>query len=586
MSWYLKQMENLLSEQDIRQLKSIYEPTVVAIPPEDARRSLCVMPDGEIRYYGMVNKTRVWGKGEAVYLSSRDCGLSWKLYYTEGEQVLGASVRSPWSGKYLTIRSVSAAENPDNPGTFVCSSMIGPSDPSPEVKKISDRVYSDIFQPVAMHSRKRWLCTMHEVNGGDYTPIVLLSDDDGETWTEKRLPSTPRHEVTWPHQGVRWQNNGAEPSVTELADGTLMLVARTSLDYLYVYYSDDGGDSWSEGEPSIFHNTLTTSFFLRLSDGRNLLFWCNTRPLPELNHSKYWPPVEQSVLEGRSEDVFTNRDVNHAAITSDGRHWVGFREIFLNRIRHDADYRTKGGKVSSADKSVQQFQALELPYGKVLLAFGQHEVARKLVIFDVNWLYETSRSEDFQTGLANVSTHVYVKSISGSHLEQIPGHCQWNRTYGALLVPDPDATYHEVLQIARIRDPRLFSEVQGAVWNFPAARKGELQVELRIAGSGVRLSLVDHWFNPIDVTVRELAQISFNLTTDVLPQDEWCTISVRYDLDIQNSFVYCDDQLLFQVPVRYAAPCGISYVHLQSLAEQEDAKGTYIRKLFHRSMTS
>lgn len=579
MTWYLSQMEQSLSEWDTRLLKAIFAPTVVGVPLEDARRSLCVMPDGEIRSYGSIHKKHVYDAGERTYLASRDCGLSWKLYFTEGKNALGASVRSPYSGKYITIQST---DHEGHKGTYVYSSTIGPSDCAPAMSKISEEVFHDIFQPVALSSRQRWVCTMHRIVDGHYNPIVMLSDDDGDSWRTQVLPSTPRHEPVWPHLGVRWQNSGAEPAITELPDGRLMLLARTSLDYFYVYYSEDGGDNWTDGEPSLFHSTLTTPYLLKLSDARNVLFWCNTQPLPELVHENQWPPLTQATIEGRWEDVFTNRDANHAAITTDGVNWTGFRELFLSVLRGDADYRTKGGKISSRDKSVHQFQALELPFGKILVAFGQHEVSRKMVIFDVNWLYETSRAEDFQTGLVNMSTHVFVKSISGSSASRgFAGHCAWNRTNGALLVPDPEATHGEVLQLARIRDPRLFSEVQGAVWNFPAAHNGELSIELRVAGSGVRLSLTDHWFNPIDVTVRDLAHYSFALAGDVLPRDTWCKVRIKYAANAGYAQVYLGDIPLFKVQQRFAAPCGLSYLHIQSLAETEDPHGTYIRAIRH-----
>ena len=83
MSSLLKAMEANLSESDVRMLKSIYEPRVVGVPGEDSRRSITVMPDGEIRVYGRANIKAVFreNEGDMVYLSSRDCGLSWKPVY-------------------------------------------------------------------------------------------------------------------------------------------------------------------------------------------------------------------------------------------------------------------------------------------------------------------------------------------------------------------------------------------------------------------------------------------------------------------------------------------------------------------------
>ena len=575
--WYLPILEKNLDPSDAELLKGIYEPKIVGVQPDDTRRGICVMPDGELRHYGTADKTEVFREGKTVYLSSRDCGLSWKLKYAASKRVMGSASRSPWSGDYVAVVSV---RNGENPGTFGKYSALGPDDENPAAVKISDEVYGDIFLPVALTGKKRWLCTCHLEKGDDMVPTVLISDDDGRSWRINQLKSTPKHEAVWPHADVRWQNNGSEPVVTELPDGRLMLLARTSLDYLYVYYSNDFGDTWTEGEPSDFHCTLTTPFFLRLSDGRTLLFWNNTQPLPEQNHRNQWPFPGEGVCLGAGEDVFTNRDANHCAISDDGCGWTGMRELFLNEIRDRADFRVNGGILSSADKSVHQFQAIELPYGKILAAFGQHDAARRMVIFDVNWLYESSRTEDFQLGLKNVSTHSYVKSVSGCHLGTgFAGHCAWNRTNGPLLVPDPDATFGEALQLCRIRDPRLVSETQGMVWNYPAAVKGEIKLSLRIDGSGVRVTLCDHWYNPTDVTAREFSPVSFSLTADSVSPRVWHEIRIAFELDSPLASVECDGKPVFKVRIREKAPLGLSYLMIQSIAEQPDYEGTYIRRM-------
>jgi hypothetical protein len=57
------------------------------------------------------------------------------------------------------------------------------------------------------------------------------------------------------------------------------------------------------------------------------------------------------------------------------------------------------------------------------------------------------------------------------------------------MMPDPFDVRQEALQISRIHDPRLLSELQGAVWNFPAATAGKLTIRLYVAGSGVAVTL-------------------------------------------------------------------------------------------------
>ena len=99
---------------------------------------------------------------------------------------------------------------------------------------------------------------------------------------------------------------------------------RTSQDRHYQAFSEDGGETWSEATPSPFYGTITMPTLYRMSDGRLLFFWCNTTPLPE-----------RTGTDGVWEDVFTNRDALHVAIsTDDGRTWKGFRELLLNPERN------------------------------------------------------------------------------------------------------------------------------------------------------------------------------------------------------------------------------------------------------------
>lgn len=568
-------MEQRLTPEDRERLGAIYAPVVVGVPPEDARRSLCVMPDGELRVYGHELGREFPQRGRRIFTASRDGGLSWKTHYA-ADDALGPAVRSPWTGRYVTIDSREG-------GTYAFLSEKGPDDTAATIRRVSAHGYQDMFQPLPLHSRRRWVVPMHRVEGGHYIPTVMLSDDDGESWRIVELVSTPRHEAVYPHTRQRWQNDGAEPHVVECRDGTLLLLARTSLDVFYLYRSVDGGDTWTPGEPSRFHGTLTTPYLLRLSDGRILFFWNNTQPLPEGPHRYERMPSPEAVAGGWTEDVFTNRDVNHVAVSADdGATWTGFRELWLNDIRNHADFRAFGGAGDSADKSIHQFQAIELPLGKVLVVFGQQHVCRRMAIFDPAWLYETGRREDFQEGLAHISTHVYVKSYSGSCLwgPGTAGHCAWNRQNGALLVPNPTpGDFHEVLQLCRIADDRLVSPVQGAVWNFPAAQAGRLHIRLRVDGAGVRISLADRWFNPIDTTIRDYAAFSFVVDGDVLPMGEWVRLGAVWDLSAGRMEVRCDDRLLFTVPQRQAAENGISYLHLQSTAEQADPLGSYIGEM-------
>ena len=549
-------------------------PRVVAVPPNCAARDMCVTADGEIRHYGWV-----WADGERrrVYIASRDNGENWTMHRA-AERDVGAMVKSPYGGDWIYWRMRTGHK------TEFVRSKVGPGDENPEVTD-SPWSHLELRQLLPMRSRRRWVAAFSDVactKDGCYNATVALSDDDGRSW--RRIDLKPVAGVERMSCGDRrphWFNNGCEPSVAELKDGTLLLAARTSGPHAAFYRSTDGGETWSEGTPNpSFWQANTMPYLFRLRDGRLLFIWNNTQMLPTRDASEY-PELDAMTLSGQWESVFTNRDVLHAAISEDdGRTWKGFREIILNPIRNASDFRELGNDpVQEHDKSVHQTQAVELPDGKVLLALGQNVAARRIVKFDPDWLCETSRQDDFRHGLAGLSTHLYVKSLTGGW-RGWAGHCAWNRAPGAMIVRDPDTdknTVREVLQLCRIPDPRLVSDRQGIVWNFPAARKGRFETECRIDGEGFRLALTDHWINPCDETNPQRSPVVCEVTASRLGRGMWCRLVCEWDSDAGRATLRAGERVIGEVKLRTVPRFGLSYVHLQTLATSCDPKGAYFR---------
>ena len=560
----------------------IRAPKVVAVQPIYAVHDLCRTADGEIRHYGwqMVN-----GEKRRVYIASRDEGLSWTTCLAKDGEA-GYMEKSPESGDWIGFDS-------KKPKRVVLRSKIGPGDPNPERIDLP-WPWSNFFVRHLIHlkTRNRWIAAISDCRceGKEcYHAAVALSDDDGRTW--KWVQVQPVSDVARMHPGDKrphWFNDGCEPTVVELKDGTLWMGVRTSGEHHAFYTSKDGGETWSEGTPHpAFWAANTMPYLFRLSDGRLLFIWNNTAMLPTRDLSEY-PELGGGERSGQWEAVFTNRDALHAAISDDdGKTWRGFREIALNDIRNASDFRELGNDPAQEhDKSVHQTQALELPGGKVLLAYGQNSAARRIAIFDPDWLLETTREEDFRTGLGNISNHLYVKSLSGGW-RGWAGHCAWNRMPGATLVRDPDTdnpppgakrSVREVLQLARVRDPRLVSERQGIVWNFPAARKGKVTINCRVVGAGFRLTLADHWMNPCDDTGPLRSPFSMPITSKELPSTSaWHVLSASWDEDIGTVTLTVDGKDLASYSLASLPPFGLSYLHLQTLAEDADAEGTYFR---------
>ena len=571
----IKIMENRLSEDQKDILKRIWEPTVVETPLADSRRDLCVLPNGEIRSYGSLYVNRHLSQdGQIAYLSSTDCGLSWNINYSHGK--MNSCTYLEKADVYITSCDIFNNNRGIDSGLYIYRSKIGPDDPDPEVIKISDGLYYDSYLPQqSFYTNRIWFTTQKSGS----TPTFCYSDDFGKTWTIREIKNPHNFETVFPHKGLRWcKGSGAEPYAVELSSDKMMMIIRTPMDCFYKSYSYDGGDSWTEPEPSTFYGTDTTAFFLRLNDGRMITFWNNTKPLSQPNHKVTKPYAGKDVEEGEGENAFTNRDAAHAAITEDGENFIGYREILLNEVRNNADFRYIGGAISSADKSVHQFQAFELPFNKVLVSVGQNKASRRLVIFDVNWLYETSRSEDFINGMGGLTTHTYLKSVSGCHLHQVGnGHCAWNRTYNAFPMPDPEGGYGEVLSISKHHDERLFNDIGGVVWNFPASKKARVSVTLKIAEKSARFILSDRWYNTCDPYASFHSPFWFELDAEDVGEG-FVTINIDYDTEKGEATVLIEDSLIFKVAATKPCPTGISYLILQC-ATDGDSSGFFVKKL-------
>ncbi len=568
----LQIMAEKLSENDTYFLKKIYAPTQVAVPPKDAVRHMMLCKDGEIRVYGMIDQTSPHKEdGDTVYLSSHNCGLSWNMVKCD-PAALGSSVYDPKTDRYVSFFYI---DNAERKGLFFQSAVSPDSTEIRYVKMSNTKVVVERL-PILLIKKDRILCVGQVYDDQNVTtPVILYSDDHGETWRETTLSLAPKHEITYPHKGYRWQNYSCEATVCELED-KLLAIVRTSQDVHYRSYSYDFGATWTPVEPSEFHSTLTMPTLKRLSDGTILFCWCNTQPLPELDHAEEQPECTRDECTGYWEDLFTNRDAAHLAISSDdGATWQGFREFHLNTVRNHSDFRSVGGIADGQDKSVHQSEILELPYNKLLISSGQHSISRRLILLDRDWLLERSRSEDFRYGLSQWSTHTYLKSISGCY-RHFSGHCAWNRTHGAVLMAAPGYPNEEALFLSVIEDPRLYSPTQGAVWNFPAAKKGEVNCRIKICGEGLRLSLLDRWMNPIDPYVAEYAAATLILTNGQFGGD-WFDLTLRFDTVQKTVSVFADQKECYRIPIEQNAENGLSYLHFQTVATQSDPKGAYVK---------
>jgi hypothetical protein len=200
------------------------------------------------------------------------------------------------------------------------------------------------------------------------------------------------------------------------------------------------------------------------------------------------------------------------------------------------------------------------------------------VIFDIDWLYESARSEDFLMGLGNMTVHTYVKSISGCTVGSVGnGHCAWNRAMSAYLMPDPDGGYGETLYISKRQDDRLYNDIGGAAWNFPASKKGRVTAMLKLLEKQARLTLTDRWYNTCDPYAAELSPFSVELDVAETGR-EFVTVEIDYDTEKGIARLLVNGEPLRDLKMKCPCSTGISYLVLQC-ATEGDSEGFYVRSM-------
>lgn len=577
---------------------AIYAPTVVGEQPNHTHKEMVRLPDGELRYYGT---DKLAGVRTNVVSVSRDRGLSWKERLWDAKTEIGPMAYCPWGDYYFTGECLGNWGKKDEKVRFqFVTTKGGPTDLATKVERTFPIPAAlDFFRPMQPFELSRTIafggaCHVYDpvTKRSWERPSVIFSDDDGKTWRATVVTNcvTTGGVPVFNDKSPRWDNGCCESTLVELSTGELWMACRASLRHHYLFKSKDGGRTWSKPEPMRgFYASNTMPTFLKLKDGRILFFWNNTEPLAKRALSEY-PELPPYAKTGTGETVFTNRDALHVAISEDdGKTWIGFREVALNALRNCEDYRARGNdRPEECDKSVHQTQPMELPGGKILLPYGQG-AARRICIFDLKWLYEKKRFDDFWWGTEGLSNHLYLKSLNGGCRAWDAGHCAFNRIPGACIVREPDTgkdTIRECLQVCRIRDERLVSELQGVAWNFPAAVQGELEIECRIDGAGFNLALCDRWINPGDEHAQEYAALSVPVEAETLGGAcRWTKLRLVWDWKAQRATLFANGkETPFTFDTKELSPYGPSYLHVQTRAAGHDPKGTYFRSFGMRAL--
>lgn len=215
---------------------------------------------------------------------------------------------------------------------------------------------------------------------GDYSYFVsstIYSDDEGATWQASNDVAVK--------DGETYLESGAiEPIVLELANGSILMLIRTTLGRFFYALSADGGATWSEAKRTAFRSSNSPTSLLRLADGSLLKIWnhCDGHPLHTV--------------------ISYARQTLHAAISDDeGATWHGYREIVRRLPDDPADTHLAypfPTAIGTDDVLVKLF-SVNSRRGE-----SWNEPLAKMIRFSPSFLRETKLAERFADGLGAWST--------------------------------------------------------------------------------------------------------------------------------------------------------------------------------------
>jgi hypothetical protein len=363
---------------------------------------------------------------------------------------------------------------------------------------------------------------------GTFSSTVLYSDD-GNDWHQSKV------EFKAPTATIG-ADGLLEPGVIQLKDGRVWLLIRTQLGRFLESFSRDGAN-WSPPRPTDIISSDSPGNLIRLKTGQLVMFWNNS--------------LRFSYANG-------GRHVLHAAISDDeGKTWRGFREAARNPFLGEPP-------PPNGDHGVTYTVVNVTPDGKVItpLSTGKAD-GTYLLHLDPAWLYETKRKSDFSAGFNDWSTF---------------------GTKGVEVVPNPKASGAPLLSL---RKPDS-AWPAGAVWNFPAGKKGSLSLKLLLKPGfrGASIGLTDHFSVPFD-----LEDVIFNLfNLDIGPNGElangkriepgrWHRLKFDWDATRHQCRVLLEGREIEVLPLTRMTSSGVSYIRLRSTAESTDDSGLLIESV-------
>jgi len=140
--------------------------------------------------------------------------------------------------------------------------------------------------------------------------MIARSDDEGATWTLSEPLPHVKHPMELREKDP-FPTKIHEPAVAECPDGSLLMLARSTLGVLYQSRSKDAGVTWSVLEPTKFSSFAAPPYMRRLKDGRLALLW---NPISGKNAGK----KAQEAIEQGNPVPYGPRQQLALAVSADG----------------------------------------------------------------------------------------------------------------------------------------------------------------------------------------------------------------------------------------------------------------------------
>lgn len=414
---------------------------------------------------------------------------------------------------------------------------------------------SDVMDFKQLHSGRLiipfgyWIPGQAPIPKGMFTSTVIYSDDYGKTWNQSDA------QITSPTYNYNGNNYGAiEGSIAELSQkGNLYSLFRTQTGFLYESYSNDNGNTWSQAKASRFHMFDGPALLKKLPNNRIFMVWNNSDNSP--NH------------EGKG--VYGGRDAIHAAISDDeGKTWKGFREIHRDPYRNETPPK-------HGDRGTSYSNSPVVADGKVMLITGMGVNRRHIVSIDPNWLTLKHHSSDFSNGLEEWSVFKHIGLASG----------WWrDRVVGPVLVEHPSKKGGKALHIRRPDE----NDGDGAVWNFPNGRSGNLllRIMLNKGFGGGSIALTDRFFNPSDSHGERLSMFNLSISNSGQLENgqsisigQWHNLRFSWDIANKNCDVILNGKKVYTIPLKNGTLNGLSYLRLRSTSPTKDTAGYLVESV-------